>query len=75
VIEHKVRISGYKYRRELKGDHQNYVIQHDLGRKWSLYLGELFRGEFAEVGRKDVQLEILDNILVIRIKIRKEKER
>jgi hypothetical protein len=75
VIEHKVRISGFKYRRELKGDSQNYIIQHDLGRKWSLYLGTLFKAEFAEVGRKDAQIEILDKILVFRIKVVREKER
>jgi hypothetical protein len=70
VIEHKVRISGYRYRRELRGDTQNYVIQHDLGRKWSLYLGTLFQDEFEEVGHKDTKFEILDNILVFKIKIK-----
>jgi hypothetical protein len=68
VIEHKIRISGYNYRRELKGDVQTYVIQHELGRKWSLYLGALFKAEFEEVGYKDVEFEILDNILVFKIK-------
>ena len=68
VIEHKVRISGYRYRRELKGDAQSFIIQHDLGRKWSLYLGALFKAEFEEVGLKNPEFEILDNILVFRIK-------
>jgi hypothetical protein len=70
VIEHKIRISGYRYRRELKGDMQNYIIQHDLGRKWSLYLGALFKAEFEEVGHKDTEFEILENILVFRIRMR-----
>ncbi|HKU49148.1 MAG TPA: hypothetical protein VJP79_04300 [Nitrososphaera sp.] len=73
VIEHKVRISGYRYRRELKGDSQNYIIQHDLGRKWSLYLGELFRAEFEEVGHRDTEFEILENILVFRIKLKGDR--
>ena len=74
VIEHKVRISGYRYRRELKDDSQNYIIQHDLGRKWSLYLGALFKSEFEEVGLKNTEFEILDNILVFKIRMRRGKE-
>lgn len=74
VIEHKVRISGYRYRRELKDDVQNYIIQHDLGHKWSLYLGTLFKAEFEEVGLKNTAVEMLDNIVVFRIKIKGGKE-
>jgi hypothetical protein len=70
VIEHKIRISGYRYRRELKGDMQSYIIQHDLGRKWSLYLGALFRAEFEEVGHRDTEFEILENILIFRIRMK-----
>jgi hypothetical protein len=69
VIEHKIRISGYKYRRELKGDTQTFIIQHDLGRKWSLYLGALFKAEFEEVGNRDTEFEISENSLVFRIKM------
>lgn len=70
VIEHKIRISGYRYRRELKGNTQTYIIQHQLGRKWSLYLGELFKSEFEEVGYKgdDVEFEIFEDTLVFKIK-------
>jgi hypothetical protein len=67
VIEHKIRISGYRYRRELKGNAQTYVIQHDLGRKWSLYLGALFKAEFEEVGHSDTEFQILENTLVFKI--------
>ena len=69
VIEHKIRISGFRYRREIKGDTQNYVIQHDLGRKWSLYLGSLFKAEFEELGYKDAKFEILENTLVFSIRM------
>ena len=74
VIEHKVRISGYRYRREIKDDYQNYVVQHDLGRKWSLYLGELFRAEFEEVGLKNAEFETLEDVLVFKIKIKGGKD-
>jgi hypothetical protein len=74
VIEHKIRISGYRYRREIKGDIQNYIIQHDLGLKWSMYLGALFKAEFEEIGQKDTEFEILENILVFRIKMERGRD-
>ncbi|MEO9320159.1 MAG: hypothetical protein ABI361_05755 [Nitrososphaera sp.] len=69
VIEHKIKISGYKYRRELKGNTQSYVIQHDLGRKWSMYLAALFKMEFEELGRGGTEFEILDNTIVFRVRM------
>jgi hypothetical protein len=74
VIEHKIRISGYRYRREIKGDIQNYIIQHDLGLKWSMYLGALFKAEFEEIGQKDTEFEILENILVFRTKMERGRD-
>jgi hypothetical protein len=69
VIEHKIRISGYQYRRELKGDTLSYVIHHDLGRKWSLYLGALFKEGFDELGHEGSNFEILENTLVFTVKM------
>ena len=44
-----LRASGFPYRYGLKEDNtHSFVIQHDMGRKWSFYLGELFRHLFEE---------------------------
>ncbi len=39
-----------------------------MGKKWSMYLGELFRLELEEVGYKG-GFELLDNALVFKLKI------
>ena len=67
IIEHKSYLSGYKVRKEVSEDKYSYVIQHDLGKKWSLYLGELFRLEFEEVGH-NAEFEILENTIAFRVK-------
>ena len=48
-LEAWLRASGFAYRYGLKEHNtHSFVIQHDMGKKWALYLGELFRHLFAE---------------------------
>jgi hypothetical protein len=45
-LESWIKISGYVYRHEEINDGQNrhmYVIQHDMGMKWSVYLANLYQ--------------------------------
>lgn len=42
LLERWMRISGLPHRVEVKDDGKTYVIQHDMGRKWSYYLARLF---------------------------------
>ncbi len=68
IIDHKSYLSGYKVRKEARDDYYYYVIQHDLGKKWSLYLGELFKLEFEEVGYQ-AEFEMLENTIAFKVKI------
>lgn len=42
LLERWLRVSGFDYHLEVEGDHRMYVIQHNMGRKWSYYLARLF---------------------------------
>ena len=59
VIQIWIRISGYKYKSEMTGDTQLHIVQHDMGKKWSFYLAELYRYIFEElkVGKPDFDTE------------------
>jgi hypothetical protein len=52
VIETWIKISGYPYRHEVNYTSHTYVIQHDMGKNWSLYMTELYRFLFEEFGLK-----------------------
>jgi hypothetical protein len=41
----------------------SYVIQHDMGRNWSLYMVELYRSLFEEFELKKVDFNVNDNTL------------
>lgn len=66
VIEYKLRMSGYTYRKDVSGNQITYVVEHGLGPKWSSYLAELFGSEFEEVKHAAV-FEKLDNLLAFKV--------
>jgi hypothetical protein len=63
VIETWIKISGYPYRHEVMYTLHSYVIQHDMGRNWSLYIAELYRFLFEEFGLKRVEFDLNHNTL------------
>jgi hypothetical protein len=63
VIETWIKISGYPYRHEVMYTLHSYVIQHDMGRNWSLYMAELYRFLFEEFGLKRVEFDLNHNTL------------
>jgi hypothetical protein len=63
VIETWIKISGYPYRHEVNYTRHSYIIQHDVGRNWSLYLAELYRFLFETFGLKKVEFDLNDNSL------------
>ena len=63
VIETWIKISDYPYRHEVNSTRHSYVIQHDMGKNWSLYIAELYRFLFGEFGLKNVEFDLSDNSL------------
>ncbi len=63
VIETWIKISGYPYRHEVNHTRHSYVIQHDMGKNWSLYISELYRFLFEEFGLKRVEFDLNPNSL------------
>lgn len=65
VVETWLRISGYPYTHRVKFGRHSYVIQHDMGRKWSIYLSEVYRFIFEDFGQKNARLNFTENTLHI----------
>ena len=63
VIETWIKISGYPYKHETQFEKHKYFIQHDMGRKWSLYLSEAYSFVFEDFGHKRPEFVIRDNTL------------
>src|SRR5215472_6216276 len=69
VLQTWVRISGYKYKSEIKGSTQLHIIQHDMGKKWSLYLADLFRHIFEELEIRKMDFDVTENTLSFRLSV------
>jgi predicted transcriptional regulator len=63
VIETWIKISGHPYRHEVNYTTHSYVIQHDMGRNWSLYMAEQYRFLFEQFELKKVDFDMTDSTL------------
>ena len=74
-IEDWIKISGYKYKHhEINGgqNRQMYIIQHDMGIKWSIYLANLYQFLFDEVkkdNKRRTEFEKTENTLAFIVDI------
>jgi hypothetical protein len=55
-IESWIRVGGFPFKHHIGDDKSRkkhlFVMQHDMGERWSLYFVELFRFAFEETGIK-----------------------
>lgn len=58
-IEAWARVGGYPYKHHVEGGYNGkskkmhrFVLQHDMGERWSLYFVELFKFAFEQTGTK-----------------------
>ena len=63
VVESWIRASGYSFRHENTDKVHSYVIRHDMGKKMSLCLAELYRNVFEEFDLSTVHFDLTDNTL------------
>ena len=63
VIETWARISGYQYKHHTANSKQIYIIKHSMGRKWSLFLCELYRWCYENFGKSVPEFDISENIV------------
>lgn len=70
-IESWLRICGFAYRREADTNGKySFVIQHDMGRKWSLYLGELYKHLFEDCKASRYSYDARESLLSFTIEAR-----
>ena len=64
MVESWVRISGFAYRHDYDshGKHK-FLIQHNMGTRWSLFLEKLFRYTFEDVQQQDVEFNITKDVI------------
>ncbi len=69
LIESWMKASAFHYRHDNEDTLHEFLIRHDMGRKWSLFLGWLFRFAFDKLGVSKSSFEITESTLVFRVDI------
>jgi hypothetical protein len=66
LVQSWAHSSRIPFRREIKGQLNTVVIQPELGRNWSLYLGHLFKNVIEEMTQKRVAINVTDKSVMFR---------
>jgi len=69
VIETWIEITGYSYRHEVRGSKHFFILQHDMGMKWSLFLREIYRFIFEDFSLGRVNFDLSENALSFKVDI------
>ena len=68
VFESWIRAAGFPFVSETQGNQHFFVIQHDMGMKWSLFLSELLKSVYGLLGTK-IETAITDNTFFVKVTI------
>lgn len=72
VIVSWLDVSNMPYRHSENGAIHSYVIQHDMSKKWSLYLGELFKHVFENLLKRRFDYTITKNTIAFKVDLGKD---
>lgn len=66
LIQSWAHASKIPFRHEIRGQLNIIVIQPELGRNWSLYLGHLFKNVIEEMAEKRVAINVTDKSVMFK---------
>lgn len=60
---------SYTYKHTISGTVHKFIIEHDLNKKWSIYLATLYKYIFDEFTVKIINFDVSENMLTFEIDI------
>ena len=72
TIESWLRVSGFPYRRDegsIDNRVQIFIIQHDMGKRWSTYFEKLFKYVFEDLKVRKYNFDSTDNSITFKIQM------
>jgi hypothetical protein len=68
LIERWIRMSGFQYHHKIDRDDHIFVIQHNMGERWSYYLTRLFEAVASRLNYVKPDVQIRNSVLFIRLR-------
>jgi hypothetical protein len=69
LIESWIRVSGFSYTHDVSGSTHYFAIQHEMGKRWSVYHAELFKYVFSDLGAKWADFETTENTVTFNVEL------
>ena len=69
LIESWIRVSGFSYTHDVSGSTHYFAIQHEMGKRWSIYHAGLFKYVFSDLGAKWTDFETTDNTVTFNVEV------
>ncbi len=69
VAESWIKNSGFAFRHENTEALHSYVIQHDMGKKMSIYFAEFYRNLFNDFGISNMQFDLTEKSIMFVVDI------
>ncbi len=69
LIESWIRVCGFPFTHDQSDNTHNFIIQHDMGKRWSIYLAELFKFVFNDLGTKWADFQTTDNTITFNVDV------
>jgi len=74
IVKSWCKISNFVFIQEEKTDGIEFLVQHEMGKKWSCYFMNVLKFIFEELGMRDVNFETCENSIIFNLKIEKQLE-
>ena len=68
-MERWLRVSGISYQRDSNGNYVTYIIQHEMGKKWSYYLARLFEETASAFMTVKPDIKATEEALYVKLRI------
>jgi hypothetical protein len=67
AVENWMSASSIHYRHDVKDRIHNYVILHEMGKKWSNFFERWFKGAFKSLETNDAEVNATDDTIVLKL--------
>jgi hypothetical protein len=69
LIESWIRACGFPYTHDHSGNTHYFIIQHEMGKRWSIYLEAVFKFVFHDLGAKWSDFQTTENTITFNVDI------
>jgi hypothetical protein len=69
LIESWIRVCGFPFTHDYSGNTHSFIIQHEMGKRWSIYLTELFKFVFNDLGTKWSDFQTTENTITFNVDV------